>query len=341
VAWLAEVVGRCIVIALAAATAACGPLDPCDADTLTAGSFSTCPLPGWDERPFEIAVPAAAGPRPLLIVLHGGGGDPDGAFAITCPPGEDDAPTCLDEQALARGYIVVAPNGTGLRPLRNSRSWNAGGGNDDYYCSTGAACHAGVDDLHYFDDLLAAVGAIANYERDRVYVTGFSNGSSMSHRLACQRSSVITAVAPVSGPNQHAESGGACDASVPLLHIHGTEDPCAPWQDATDASCSVATLRGLKVGVPRTIEGWRVRNGCDDTSSEANIVDVDPGDGTTAKRESWENCTDDLELIEIEGGGHTWPGGRQYLDVGSIGRLNRDFNASETILNFFDAHPTP
>jgi polyhydroxybutyrate depolymerase len=277
----------------------------------------------------------------LLVVFHGGGGDSEGAFEITCPAGADDDPACLDEQALARGYIVVAPNGTGLRPLRNSRTWNAGGGNGDFYCSAGAACKAGVDDLAYFDDLLAEVGRIADYDRDRVYTTGLSNGSSMSHRLACERSSVVAAVAPVSGPNQHAESGGTCTGGVPVLHIHGTEDPCAPWQDTVDASCSFLTLDGLKVGVPRTMEGWRSRNGCDDDTTEVDLPDTDPNDGTTATRVSWQNCAADVELIEIGEGGHTWPGGRQYLSVDSIGRLSSDFSASEVMLDFFDAHPTP
>jgi len=40
-------------------------------------------------------------------------------------------------------------------------------------------------------------------------------------------------------------------------------------------------------------------------------------------------------------GGHTRPGGRQYLPVNIIGKASRDFDASETIRAFFARHPRP
>ncbi|MBT8493822.1 MAG: hypothetical protein KJO07_12235 [Deltaproteobacteria bacterium] len=327
-------------LVVAVALAACGPPDRCESGTLEVGAASTCPLSAWDDRPFDITIPDGAGPHPLLVVFHGGGGDSDGAISITCPDGRKGDPLCIDEQASERGYIVVAPNGTGLRPLRNSRTWNAGGGNGEFYCSAGAACNAGVDDLVYFDDLVAEVGRVADLDTGRIFTTGLSNGSSISHRLACQRSEVVNAVSPVSGPNQHAESGGECDGGVGVLHIHGTEDPCAPWEDTEDASCSVITLEGLKVGVPRTMDGWRLRNGCAETAVDVDIPDADPADGTSAVRRTWQGCAAPVELIEIDGGGHTWPGGDQYLGQDSIGRLSRDFNASQVMLEFFDAQPS-
>jgi poly(3-hydroxybutyrate) depolymerase len=39
------------------------------------------------------------------------------------------------------------------------------------------------------------------------------------------------------------------------------------------------------------------------------------------------------------GGGHTWPGGYQYLPEFLIGRTSRDFKATSIIWNFFNAHP--
>jgi polyhydroxybutyrate depolymerase len=48
-----------------------------------------------------------------------------------------------------------------------------------------------------------------------------------------------------------------------------------------------------------------------------------------------------VTLLTIEGGGHTWPGGAQYLPRGIIGRVCRDFDASERIWAFFAAHPKP
>ena len=39
------------------------------------------------------------------------------------------------------------------------------------------------------------------------------------------------------------------------------------------------------------------------------------------------------------GGGHTWPGGYQYLPEFLIGKTSRDLNATITIWNFFNGHP--
>jgi polyhydroxybutyrate depolymerase len=44
-------------------------------------------------------------------------------------------------------------------------------------------------------------------------------------------------------------------------------------------------------------------------------------------------------LYVIEGGGHTWPNTVQYLPVKDIGRMSRDFDATEVIWEFFKKHP--
>jgi len=40
-------------------------------------------------------------------------------------------------------------------------------------------------------------------------------------------------------------------------------------------------------------------------------------------------------LYRIEGGGHTWPGGLQYLPVRLVGRTTRDINGCDEIWEFF------
>jgi len=44
-------------------------------------------------------------------------------------------------------------------------------------------------------------------------------------------------------------------------------------------------------------------------------------------------------IIAVIGGGHTWPGGLQYLPESIIGKTSREFNASEVIWQFFKEHP--
>jgi polyhydroxybutyrate depolymerase len=43
----------------------------------------------------------------------------------------------------------------------------------------------------------------------------------------------------------------------------------------------------------------------------------------------------------VDGGGHTWPGGLQYLPESVIGKSSRDMDASLTLWQCLQAHPMP
>jgi polyhydroxybutyrate depolymerase len=45
----------------------------------------------------------------------------------------------------------------------------------------------------------------------------------------------------------------------------------------------------------------------------------------------------EVVLVEIEGGGHTWPGKRPPVDF--IGRSTMDISANDMIWDFFERHP--
>ena len=329
----------CIEAALAGG--ACIGLDPCQ--PAAPGQSLTCPMSGWLDRPFDLFVPAGwdgAAPLPVIYAIHGGGGNHTATNKLTCPGGNLGDPGCLVAKANAAGYAVVVPNGTGTRPIRNVRTWNAGGGQDGWLCVSGAACRAGVDDMRYFDDLHAEIGRLLPVDAARIYATGISNGGAMTHRLACAWSTRLAAAAPVAGANQHAAAGGACAGGTPVLQIHGTADPCWRFEEST-ATC--ATLEeGRKAGVTPTMDAWRARNGCQDApATVVDMPDVDPSDATTSRRESFVGCAADVELIRIEGGGHTWPQGDPYLPTDVVGPVARDFDADDVILEFFGGHVRP
>jgi polyhydroxybutyrate depolymerase len=62
-----------------------------------------------------------------------------------------------------------------------------------------------------------------------------------------------------------------------------------------------------------------------------------PDDQTRVRREVYGSCRDGAEVVlyAVEGGGHTWPGGLQYLPARIVGRTSRDIDASELIWGFF------
>ena len=69
-------------------------------------------------------------------------------------------------------------------------------------------------------------------------------------------------------------------------------------------------------------------------------ADRDRADGTTVQHVTFGGCPDHIavELLNINNGGHTWPGGPQDLSASLIGPVSREFSASERIWQFFAAH---
>ncbi|HVV87454.1 MAG TPA: hypothetical protein VHE35_30640 [Kofleriaceae bacterium] len=327
---------------LAAALAACNldRAERCGDLAIAAGDDLACATPGWLDRAFDLHVPDGwdgASPLPVVLVFHGGGGNRGSTDRTTCPGGDADSDRCLFAQALARGYAVIDPDGTGGRPLRGLRAWNAGGA-PGWDCVGGGACTTDVDDVGYVEDVLAEVGRALPLDPRRRYATGISNGGAMAHRLACQLAPPLAAIAPVSGTNQFADTGGDCPASLPVLHVHGTADPCWNYDGAGTHTCIGPD--GRKSSVAMTMEGWRLRNGCAATFVDTPLPDVDAGDGVTATLRVWDGCAQATEHLRLDGGGHTWPGGWQYLDVDQVGPVDRDVDSS-IILDFFDAHALP
>ncbi len=307
-----------------------------DADALGPGEHGTFSVPDWPDREYILHVPSAAeaAGAPVVYAFHGGGGDKDGVDRTSCPGGVEGDPGCMIAVADAAGTLLVMPDGVD-KPGVGKRSWNAGGGEGDWRCVGGEACATGSDDVAYVDALRAEVERAVAVDTARVYATGISNGAAMSHRLACERAEVFAALAPVAGANQAMAVPGCEPAEpVPVLHLHGTADACWGWDGAIENSLCDDAGEGAFVAVEDSAAFWRTANGC--TGVEETAVDDTEADGTTTTRARGTGCAADTELWRIDGGGHTWPGGWQYLPVASIGPVAEDYSGNAVIWNFFD-----
>jgi polyhydroxybutyrate depolymerase len=90
----------------------------------------------------------------------------------------------------------------------------------------------GVDDVAFTRGMLDRLEADLCVDPRRVFATGMSNGGFMSHRLACEMSDRIAAVAPVSGVNTLATCTPT--RAVSVLDFHGTADPTVPYAGGTE-----------------------------------------------------------------------------------------------------------
>lgn len=253
------------------------------------------------------------GPLPLLLVLHGGGGSAGNMEWLTA--------NGFDRIADRDGLLVVYPEGIG-------NSWNDG--RSDLRAE---ATRRGIDDVAFLRALPAALAERFPVDLTRVYATGISNGGMMSFRLACDAADIFAAVAPVTA-NLAAELAPACAPArpIPIAIVNGTEDPLVPW-DGGQIRVLLAR-RGEVLSTAATLDRWRELNNCGDVRTNPFTDDV--ADDATRLRRHLALCADGTELLlfEIEGGGHTWPGGVQYLPQLLVGRTSRELTASEAIWSF-------
>lgn len=269
---------------------------------------------GGRTRTYRIHVPAsyrAGHATALVLAFHGRLGDGRGMAHVT---GMD---TTSDEH----GFIVVYPDGV-------DRSWNDG--------LTTPAEQAGVDDVAFVRTLIASLESRYSIDPRRIYATGLSNGAMLTELLGCQLAGTLAAIAPVAGTLPVPVAVQCAPARpLPVLLFHGTSDPFVPYNGG-----KLISGVGNVVSAPGTLADWSRLDGCaGPPRSRALAPTVSDGTSVTVTREAGCPRGVTVQLDTIVGGGHTWPGGWQYLPALIIGHTSRQLNASETIWSFFAAHP--
>ena len=189
-------------------------------------------------------------------------------------------------------------------------------------------------------------------DSNAVFATGMSNGGIFCHRLAAEASARFTAVAPVIGGMAEPVSVDFHPSSpVSVLLMNGTQDPFVPYAGGevtprlfpTMTGLSRPASRGKVTSTDRAIELWLEHNGIDAKPVTSVLPDTDPADEIQVERTEWagEGLTPCVVLYRIIGGGHTYPGGKQYLPERIIGKTCRDLRAQEEIWRFFARHVGP
>ncbi len=268
----------------------------------------------FDPRP-----ESGEGVRPLVLVLHGGLGEDDDTVALRFGT--------LDALATDDDFLVAYPHGIGGH-------WNDGRRVDRY-----VAHRERVNDVDFLATLIDELVEKREVDPSAVFVVGVSDGAMMAHRLACLRTTKLRAFVAVIGamPLNVARRRSRC-GSTPLsaLLINGTEDPIVPWEGGE------VEFDGQKLGrvlsAERTFGFWRRHNQCAEVESSM-LPDFSPRDGTRVERRKAVGCVSGakVELFAVQGAGHTWPSGWQYLPETMIGATSSDIDASVAAWRFFQS----
>jgi polyhydroxybutyrate depolymerase len=271
---------------------------------------------GGRERTYRLYVPASLPPdvaSALVFVFHGGGGQAPSAERMTG----------FDDLADREKFVVAYPDAVRAH-------WNDGRDVEAFDSQ-----RAKVDDVAFVATLIDAISAEHRVDPGRVFATGISNGAIFSNLLASRLADRIAAIAPVAGGlAEPLRPAFRPSRPVSVLVINGTEDPLVPY-----AGGAVSRVHGRVVGAEETARLWAEADRCrSDAARDAPTAVVE---GCRTVRERWTGGRNNTEVVldTIEGGGHTWPGGPQYLPRLLIGRACPEPDATREIWEFFRAHP--
>lgn len=156
-------------------------------------------------QPYRFYVPTnydAKKKWPLVVALHGMGGD-ENSFFSSYNNGE------IKRIAEARGYLVVCPKGRGP-----------------------ASMYMGTAETDVMD-VINAMKRDYSIDDDRVYLMGHSMGGYGSWSVSVNHPELFAAIAPISGGGQPFVMMGLKKlASVPWIVIHGDKDPTVSVEES-------------------------------------------------------------------------------------------------------------
>jgi len=276
-----------------------------------------------EKRSYIIHVPESYDetmPTPLVLVLHGGGGNAKNIENVSG----------FNEKADEEGFIVIYPDGTG-RFQRKLLTWNAG------FCC-GYALENNIDDVFFIRSLIEHIQQEYSINESRIYVTGLSNGGIMTYRIGAELSDIIAAIAPVAsqigGQATEEESIWRIpepEYPVSMIAFNGMQDKRVPYDGGPPIENGSHVYSWMSVN--ESITFWVEQNQClsfpqRNISASKNII-IDTYSGGKNSSE--------VVLVTIVDGTHSWPGGQKGWDKGD--EPTTEISATDMMWDFFSDHP--
>ena len=242
------------------------------------------------------------GRRALLAVPDGDNGHRRLGLVVALPgygrtSEEMASQSRIPARAMAAGVQAVLPEGAGP-----DRSWNFSG-------------TTGHDDLAFLSALVKQLVNTACADPARVVITGISDGGDMAVFAACALPGRFRAVITVAASiNPRAD----CQP-IPIVAVHGDADPVDPYRGKPGPPGYAPTPPAAAA-----IAAWAALDGCQ-TATTTRV----------APRVVLTTYPCGVQLVTVNGGGHTWPGGAPVNP--SLGVTTSEYDATAKILALTDS----
>ncbi len=248
-----------------------------------------------------------AKPTPLVISIHGAAGWPAQQMNLSRWNG----------LAESQGFIVVYPSGSDVPKI-----WHVDRG-------------AGLTrDVTFIAALIDTLEAAYNIDPTRIYANGLSAGGGMAFVLSRTLSDRIAAVGLVAAAQPMDWSWCTDQRPVPVIAFHGAADPIVPYQGGPLGN-PFNPVTVMFRAVRDWVAGWARRNRC-------GTKPVESGVAPDVTRIEYTRCAGDATVVlyTIQGGGHSWPGGKP-LPQWWVGPTSRSIDATSQMWRFFREHQLP
>ena len=210
-------------------------------------------------------------PLPLVVALHGFS---NSGTEVTYNMG-------LTDSIHDNEHLLLRPDGTQHSGFGDPRFWNA----TDACCSEGllwGPTHS--DDVNWLEAIVS--DAVSNYGADPegIIFMGFSNGGFMSHRMACDRGSMMKAIVALNGVTWNDFNMCPNTGTPDILHVHATSDTTIEYEGGNNNGNPFP-------GANATLANWAVRKGCDSQRVPVGSLDlVNSLSGDETDKFDYVNC---------------------------------------------------
>ncbi len=249
-------------------------------------------------------------PRMTIIVFHAGSGSVGGVRRSLG----------LDAFARQTGAILVYPS------ARNNR-WDIG-----------KAGEAPTNDMRFIKAIVDRLVTDGSADRRQIYMAGVSSGAMLAMRMACDYADVFAGAAAIIS-SLPPDLAAGCKPSKPVefMLMNGTADPMVPYGGG---KASLIEYKGELASTQATLAPFLAAAGCGAPRPPQELPDRDPNDGSRAVVERYSGCKTPVQLVRIDGGGHTVPGRNTISRRGAaVGAQNNDIDAARLVFNFFRSPP--